>query len=136
MLMKIQNVRKALDKLDSMKTWPITWKLSKLSNKYFKSNEDFQEVSTAIDVAFSQLRNTLLWTTLPEGTKNLYENRFPTTDDFYDNILVKLSESEIWILEDINSIRNAYMLPSVDLAAALNPSLRLALYKSMQDVFN
>ena len=136
MLMKIQNVRKALDKLDSMKTWPITWKLSKLSNKYFKSNEDFQEVSTAIDVAFSQLRNTLLWTTLPEATKNLYENRFPTTDDFYDNILVKLKESEIWILEDINSIRNTYMLPSVDLEAALNPSLRLALYKSMLDVFN
>jgi hypothetical protein len=78
----------------------------------------------------------LLWTTLPEATKDLYENRFPTTDDFYDNILVKLQESEIWILEDINSIRNAYMLPSVDLAAALNPSLRLALYKSMQDVFN
>ena len=137
MLDKIQKVWDALDKLDSVKTWPITWKLSKLSNKYFKSDEDFQEVSTAIDVAFSHLRNSLLWSAITESEKKLYENLFPTTDDFYDNIKVKLTKSEEWLLTDINSIRRAYGLPALtDISQALNPSLRLSLYKAMQGVFN
>jgi hypothetical protein len=135
MLRKIQNVRNAMNDAED-KFWPFSWRISSTLNKRAKSDEEYQRAASAIDVAFSQLRNTLLWSNITEKDKEIYENQFPTTKDFYDNVLIKLDESENWLLEDINSIRNTYLLPSVDLAAALNPSLRLALYKSMQDVFN
>lgn len=135
MLRKIQNVRNAMNDAEN-KFWPFSWRISSTLNKRAKSDEEYQRAASAIDVAFSQLRNTLLWSNITEVEKEIYENQFPTTKDFYDNVLIKLDESEIWLLEDINSIRNTYLLPSVDLAAALNPSLRLALYKATQDVFD
>lgn len=136
MLQKLQNVRDVLADVE-WKVWPISWKLSKLKNKWFKSDAEYQEAVTAIDVAFSQLRNSLLWSAITESEKKLYENLFPTKDDFYDNIIIKLWQSEDGLLADINSIRNTYWLPSIqNVEQALYPSLRLVLYKSMQDVFN
>ena len=136
MLQKLQNVRNVLADVE-WKVWPISWKLSKLKNKWFKSDAEYQEAVTAIDVAFSQLRNSLLWSAITESEKKLYENLFPTKDDFYDNIIIKLWQSEDGLLADINSIRNTYWLPSIqNVEQALYPSLRLVLYKSMQDVFN
>ena len=136
MLRKIQNVRDALNNMEKKATWPISWRLSELKNKWFKSDSDYQEVVTAIDIAFSQLRNSLLWSAITESEKTLYSNLFPEKTDFYDNILIKLQQSEDWLITDINAIRNAYWLPSVNLEQQLNPSLRYVLYKSMQDVFN
>lgn len=136
MLQKLQNVRDVLADVE-WKVWPISWKLSKLKNKWFKSDAEYQEAVTAIDVAFSQLRNSLLWSAITESEKKLYENLFPTKDDFYNNIIIKLWQSEDGLLADINSIRNTYWLPSIqNIEQALYPSLRLVLYKSMQDVFN
>lgn len=145
MLQKIQNVRSALD--DASKFWPISWRLSKTLNKWRKADEKYQKAATAIDVAFWQLRNSLLWSAITETEKAIYENLFPTTDDFYENILTKLEQSEDWLLTDINSIRNTYWLPSLSdttwvdgtmvdaVDMALNPSLRYILYKSSINVF-
>lgn len=136
MLQKLQNVRTVVNDVEE-KVWPISWRLSELKNKWFKSDEEYQKAVTAIDVAFSQLRNSLLWSAITESEKALYENLFPNKEDFYDNILIKLQQSEDWLLADINSIRNTYLLPSLNsVDQALYPSLRLSLYKSMQDVFN
>jgi hypothetical protein len=135
MLQKIQNVRSVFNDAQN-KFWPIQWKISKILNKRVKADEEYQAAASAIDVAFSQLRNSLLWSAITEYESSIYGNLFPTTEDKWENVLTKLKQSEEWLLIDINSITNTYWLPSVNMQQALNPSLRYVLYKSSQDVFD
>jgi len=53
-----------------------------------------------------------------------YENLFPNTKDPVKNINIKVQQSIIAALNDINAIRKTYGLPEVNLQSALHPEYR------------
>lgn len=130
-LSKLQNLQNAVNEWQAS-LWPVAWTAIWKINK-FVSDPKYQTAASAIDNAYSALRNELMGANMTETEIKAYENLFPKTTDPLKNVNIKIQQSIIGALNDINAIRKTYNLPEVNLDSALNASARAWLYRNQDD---
>lgn len=130
-LAKLENLQNAVNEWEAV-LWPVAWTTIGKINKLI-SDPKYQTAASAIDNAYSALRNELMGSNMTEVELKAYENLFPNTKDPVKNINIKVQQSIIAALNDINAIRKTYGLPEVNLQSALHPEYRAWLYRNTDD---